>query len=463
MVQAMYRAVSDNLAAWLADPARKPLVLRGARQVGKTWLVRDLAARSGRDLVEVNFEQQVPMARVFSGGDARRMLGDLALALHRPIAPERALLFLDEIQAAPQALGSLRWFAEQMPELPVVAAGSLIEFAFSDEALRIPVGRVTYRHVEPMGFAEFLRAHAQDELLARLGAWRPGEAIGETAHDAASTWYERFAMVGGLPGVVADDVARGEPHRCRRLQADLLMAYRDDFQRYVGRMDPAILDRVLLAVAELLGDKFVHARVGEGVKQQQVVRALELLARARVVTIVSHSTARGLPLGGSVHARNRKVVLLDVGLAHALLGTPANTTFPRWPHLADAVRGRLTAQLAGQQLRALAPGDGYEPSLHYWQRSEGRPGEIDYVLQVAQRIVPVELKSGAAGAMKSLHQFVHERELRLALRCDANPPSLQDLDVKTTLGDAVRYRILNLPGYLLWRAEQLLTAILSTA
>jgi predicted AAA+ superfamily ATPase len=263
-------------------------------------------------------------------------------------------------------------------------------------------------------------------------------------------------MVGGMPAVVAADVEHRDPQRCRRLQSDLIIAYRDDFARYVGRMDKAILDRVLLAVAEQLGDKFVHARVGDGVKQQQSTRALELLAQARLLTLVPHSTANGLPLGGSVHARNRKILLLDVGLAHALLATPAGAAFPRWQQLADAVRGRLSAQLAGQQLRVLAPEAGDEPSLHYWQRSGGRPGEIDYLVQTGQRIVPVELKSGASGAMKSLHQFVYERGVKLALRCDTNPPSVQDLEVKTTLGDPVRYRILNLPGYLLWRAAELI-------
>jgi len=318
------------------------------------------------------------------------------------------------------------------------------------------VGRITYRHVEPMSFPEFLQAHGQGSLRERLLSWRPGEELGATVHETAGTWYERYAMVGGMPAIVASDVEHGDPRRCRDLQADLLASFRDDFARYVGRMDPSLLDRVLLAVAAQLGDKFVHARVGEGVKQHQAARALELLAQARVLTAVPHSTARGLPLGGSVNARNKKVLLLDAGLAHALLGTPANSSFPRWQQLADVVRGRLCAQLAGQQLRVRPPGSGREPELHYWQRSDGRAGEIDFLLQVGQRVVPVELKSGAAGAMKSLHQFVHERGLRLALRSDANPPSVQDLAVKTTQGDAVRYRILNLPGYLLWRAADLL-------
>ncbi len=455
----MKRQLTANLVQWLGDSARLPMVLRGARQVGKTWLVRDLATASGRELIEVNFERDPRLAPAFAPGTARQLLGNLELALGRPIAADKSLLFLDEIQAAPAAFASLRWFAEEMPMLPVMAAGSLLEFVLGDDAMRMPVGRVTYRHVEPMSFEEFLTAHGQNALLEQLAAWRPGARLGEAAHDAGSRWHERFAMVGGMPAVVAADVEHHDAQRCRQLQRDLMTAYRDDFQRYAGRMDTVILDHVLLAVADQLGEKFVHARVGDGVKQHHSVRSIDLLAKARVVTVAPHSTANAIPLGGHLHLRNKKAILLDVGLAHALLATPAARTFPRLEQLAPPARARLSAQLAGQQLRCLDPGSGIEPVLHYWQRGGGRAGEIDFLLQTGQRIVPVELKAGAAGAMKSLHVFMHERGLGLALRIDTNPPSLQDLAVKTTAGDPVSYRILNLPGYLVWRAAELLDGI----
>lgn len=458
----MRRRLTAALLDWFDDPQRRPMVLRGARQVGKTWLVRDLASQRNRDLVEANFEREPRLQQAFTSNDPRRMVADLGLALQRDITADRSLLFLDEVQAAPTVLNSLRWFAEEMPELPVVAAGSLLEFALSDEAVRVPVGRITYRHVEPMDFAEFLLAHGQDRLLDRLRGWQTGGTIASLVHETAATWYERFAMVGGMPAVVAADVESADAARCRRLQADLITAYRDDFARYVGRMEPAILDRVLLAVADQLGSKFVHARVGEGVKQHQARNALELLSQARLVTQVAHATGTAPPLGGSLHARNRKVILLDVGLAHALLATPAGTATPRWDQLADAMRGKLSAQLAGQQLRALDPAEGGAPALYYWQRGGGRAGEIDFLIQVGHLVVPVELKSGTAGSMKSLHLFVHERGLRLALRIDANPPSLQELDVKTTLGQSARYRILNLPGYLLFRCADLLATVSGT-
>lgn len=451
----MKRAASDELSAWLESDGRKPLIIRGARQVGKTWLVRNLARTSGLDLVELNFEQNPLAARWFSSNEPDQILGELSLALGRDVVPGKSLLFLDEIQAGRDVLGSLRWFAEQLPGLAVVAAGSLLDFALADEAARVPVGRVSYLHLEPMGFPEFLEAHGQDRLLEVLSSWSPGDTLSAAAHEMASSWFERFVMVGGMPAVVAADVERNDPRECRRLQGNLITTFRDDFARYAGRMDALILDYVLLAIASMLGRKFVATRVGEGVKQHQASRALDLLCQARLCHRVLHTAANGIPLGGEVNPRLRKVLLLDVGLAHGLLGTPAGSTFPRWTSLAPQLRGQLAEQVAGQQLRLVQSRPGHEPSLHYWQREGGRAGEIDFVLQCDTRIVPVELKAGAAGAMKSLHQFMLDKRLSVAVRLDANPPSVQPMDLATTLGQQVRYTLLNLPHHLAWRLGEL--------
>jgi hypothetical protein len=458
-VPPMRRALAAVLDTWLAQHARQPLVLRGARQVGKTWLVRDLGCRSQRDLVELNFERDPGLRRHFSSNDPKQITAELSLALNRDITAPKSLLFLDEIQAAPEVIGKLRWFAEELPELPVVAAGSLLEFALADPTFSVPVGRIGYRQVGPMGFSEYLAAHGENRLLEHLAAFRPGETLSPAAHQRALGWFHRYAMVGGMPRVVAEDATSDDPRSCRQLQRELIATYRDDFSRYSGRLDRDILDRVLLAVARSIGHKFVYARVDQGVKQHQAKRALELLAAARLCDVVRHSAAHGLPLGGEVKDNFRKVILVDVGLLHALLGTPAAGAFPRWDSLSPAVRGQIADQLTGQQLRLLGEGVGSGRELYYWQREGGRPGEIDYLLQVEGRIIPVELKSGTAGAMKSLHQFMFDRRLAVAVRVDQNPPSWLSVSVKTTQGDPVEYRLLSLPFYLVWRLPELLTSL----
>jgi hypothetical protein len=303
-----------------------------------------------------------------------------------------------------------------------------------------------------------LQAHGQERLLAAISAWRPAKELSPAAHEQATIWFERYAMVGGMPAVVAAEVDGREPQALRDLQKDLVATFRADFARYSGRMDRDILDSVLRAAAASLGRKFVHARVGEGVKQHQAKRALDLLAMARLVHVVRHTSANGLPLGAEVKETFRKAVLADVGLVHALVGTPAAQAFPAWESLAPALRGQLVDQLAAQELRLLDDGAGDGPELFYWQREGGRPGEIDYVAQIEGRVVPIELKAGAAGAMKSLHQFLFEKGLDLAVRCDANPPSVQDVSVKTTQGHPVRYRLVSLPLYLLWNLREVLAS-----
>lgn len=452
----MERATARSLDRWLAEKGRKPLVLRGARQVGKTWLVRDLAARSKLELVEVNFEREPRLARVFEGTDPEAVLGDLSLALGREIDLRRSLLFLDEIQAAGPVLARLRWFAEELPRLPVVAAGSLLDFTFADHAFSMPVGRVSFLHVEPMGFDEYLRAHGQARLANTLSesSWR--RALSPTAHERALGWFRRYAMVGGMPGVVFADASGASPRAVRELQRDLVAAYRADFAKYAGRMDRGVIDSVLYAVARSLGRKFVYANVGDGVKQHQAKRAFELLAQARLTHIVRYSAANGLPLGGETKDTFRKAVLVDVSVFHALAGTPAGERFPAWTDLAPEVRVQLTDQLAGQALRLGGDSSGDGPELFYWQREGGRPGEIDYLIQAGARILPIELKAGASGAMKSLHQFMFDKRLRRALRLDENSASRVDLDVKTTQGDRVKYELVGLPIYLAWRARELI-------
>ena len=446
----MFRSAMQDLDGWLARRERQPLIVRGARQVGKTWLVRNLASRHGLDLVECNFERSPGLARCFESRDPRTVLGELSLALGRRVERAGTLLFLDEIQAAGDVLAGLRWFAEEMPDLPVVAAGSLLEFTLGDHRFSMPVGRVSYLHLEPLTFSEFLLAHGQESLHEVLLAWSPGTPVGDVAHDMAGRWFARYAMVGGMPAVVRADVESDDPLEVRRRQHDLVATYRDDFGKYAGRNDPQVLDAVLLSVAKQLGSKFVYSHVAEGMRHASARTALELLTRARVCHLVQHTAANGIPLGGEIKPRNRKVVLLDVGLAQSLLGMPASQVFPDVADLAPALRGALIEQLVGQQLRTTFP-SWEEPRLYYWQRGAGRPGEVDFVVQVDARVVPVEAKAGAAGAMKSLHQFMYDKHLDVAVRCDTNPPSLQDVNVRTTKGDAVRYQLISLPHYLVWR------------
>ncbi len=443
----MERDLETWLRQWLEGKG-KPLILRGARQVGKTWAVRRLAEACGRDLIELNLERTPQLQSLFAQNNPQQTLGLLEIHLGRPVLPKTSLLFLDEIQAVPSLLAKLRWFAEDLPQLPVVAAGSLLEFALADHAYSMPVGRISFRHVQPMTFPEYLSAHGQGRLLSHLSDHSPNDTLPEVVHQSASVWFHRFCMVGGMPAVVNLDVSTGIARQCRDAQRDLIAAYRADFPKYKGRIEQSALDQVLARVAASLGKKFNYT--DPSLANPTSKRSLELLQAARLCTVIKHSAANGLPLAAEEKDRSRKVILLDVGMFHALIGTPAERIFPE-PHiLSPEARAAMSEQMLGQQLLAAGEQTGDGPTLHYWHREGGRPGEIDYVLQIEGIVVPVELKAGASGAMKSLHQFMFDKQLQIAVRVDSNPPTVQTIDLKTSQGNAVNYQLLSVPHYLAW-------------
>jgi uncharacterized protein len=260
--------------------------------------------------------------------------------------------------------------------------------------------------------------------------------------------------VGGMPEVVALDVEGRSPAHCRAAQRDLVATYRNDFAKYKGRMSQETLDATLMGAAQMVGQKFVYANV-EDVGSMQAKHALSLLTTARLCHEVIHSHAQGVPLAGDTKRAMRKVIFLDVGILHALIGTPALSAFPGLESLAPRTRGQLTEQIVGQALRLLMHQDADGPCLNYWQREGGRAGEIDYLFEDAGSIVPLELKAGSSGSMKSLHQFMADRGLPLAVRIDRNPPSFMNVDVRTTQGDESRYGLLSIPFYLLHRLPEL--------
>lgn len=409
--------------------------------------------------MELNFEHDPTWADCFVDNSPQRILERIGLRLGHGLKPASALLFLDEVQAFGAGLAKLRWFAEQLPELPVVAAGSLLEFALRDHDYSMPVGRVGFYNLSPLGFDEYLLAHGQDLLLERLSEWAPGAIPDPVVHQQGAVWMERFAMTGGMPSISVLDVEGSASESIRAAQRQLVATYRADFAKYSGRMETGILDKVLHAVAHQLGQKFVFTKVAADTRHQQVKAALELLAKARICQVVTFSAGNGIPLAAEAREKFRKVGLLDVGVLHALVDTPARPAFPRMGELVPALRAQTSEQLTIQQLRNLGPRDGDPPDLFYWQREGGRPGEIDHLVQMHGRIVPLELKSGSAGSMKSLHQFVFDKRLDLAVRVDANPPSSMTVDVKTTQGDAVRYRLLSIPQHLLFNLEAILAGM----
>ena len=442
----MKRFALEHFSQWLRSPRRKPMILRGARQVGKTWIVRELARTSGRRLVELNFERDPAPGEWFKQTDPAEIMRLVSARFGVSADPDRSILFLDEIQAAPWVVPCLRWFFESMPELPVIAAGSLLEFVLDDHDFSMPVGRVTYFRLEPMTFLEFAEAAGFSILADEI---RKGFRLGTMdaeLHRKATELFRDFCLVGGMPEAVATHVSGEGLEAVQTVQADILASYRDDFNKYRARVPVGALEAVFRSVPAQLGGRFMFSRADPGAKSATLSAAFRKLEQARVVSSVRCTPATGLPLGAGARDNIFKAVFLDVGLVQSFLGL-GPLDYENQARVMWAGRGALAEQAVGQLLR-YASSRNVDESLFFWRQVGSGNAEIDYLVQRGASIVPVEVKAGASGAMKSLHYFMFKRQLGSAVRIDANPPSFQRVKTHTTQSDAVEYDLWSYPFYM---------------
>lgn len=451
----MDRAILKDIKNWFKGEDRKPLVIRGARQVGKTWVVREFARRTGRELIEINFERHPEYADFFKKTSPTEVLASIERQTGLQCREDNSLLFLDEIQKAPQAFANLRWFYEEKPHLPIVATGSLLDFVLSAHEFSMPVGRISYLFMEPMSFKEFLIAHQENIAVSFIESFAPTQKIEDPFHRKLTNYFKDYLIVGGLPAAVQSWTHSCSPVAVSEIHQNLLNTYSDDFNKYSGRIPTDRLRKVFRFIPRTLGQKFKYSKVDREERSGAIKQALDMLCLARVCHKVTCSHGRGIPLSADEDEKIFKVILLDTGLALAGLGV-----IPRGDEeIAQMIRvneGGISEQVVGQILRTIGPGY-VDPVLHYYVREQkGSEAELDYLLQTGTEIVPVEVKSGATGQLKSLHQFMAERKLSLAVRLNTDKSSLTDLDVKTVKGERARYKLISLPFYMISEIPRLL-------
>lgn len=389
------RLIEQTLLDWKQAPRRKPLLLRGARQVGKTWSVNRFGREQFDDFVNVDLERDRHLHRIFAGSlETRGLLSDLELVAGRRIKPGRTLVFLDEIQTCPRAVMALRYFYEELPELHVVAAGSLLEFGLGEIAF--PVGRVQSAELHPLCFLEFLWALGQERASALIQ--EPPGPVSATSHSLLLDHVRDYCFVGGMPESVAAFSKEGSVQASFEIQRELINDYRQDFGKYAPRADPGGLDAVLRGAARRVGHQIKYTHLAEGPSVPTLKRSFDTLCKARVISRVRATSPAGLPLAASASAKRFKALLVDVGLWQALSGVRASDAYAE-ADLLGIHRGAMAEHFVGQELR-IAQGE----ALFYWARSaRGSSAEVDYLAVVGDRVVPIEVKSGAAGRLRSLH------------------------------------------------------------
>ncbi|MBC8443337.1 ATP-binding protein [PVC group bacterium] len=450
----MHRAVIEYLVAWKDNPRRKPLVLRGARQVGKSYLARAFARSHFRNLVEINFEENSDLGRLFDGRSPDQIVPRLELHSGAKIVPGETLLFLDEVQAAPQVFASLRYFHEHLSSLHVMAAGSLLEFVLEDHDFSMPVGRIEYLHLGPMTFEEFLVALGRSQLADFLQTYAVGDEMPVPIHEQLLGLLREFMVIGGMPEAIQAYVETKSFIECDKVKQSVLSTYADDFSKYGSRVNTPRVQRVFQRLPHLVGSKFKHTQVDRDQQAREIGKALHLLCLARIAYKIHHSSCNGVPLGAEIDERKFKALFLDVGMLCRSCGLSLSE-LEDTDDLTLVNSGAVCEQFAGQHL-LYSRQFFEEPELHYWSREKRQSSaEVDFVVSVGTKIIPIEIKAGKTGRLKSLHMFLRERARSFGVRLNTDVPSLLDTEAALPSGEVLPYRLLSLPLYLVGQTRRL--------
>jgi predicted AAA+ superfamily ATPase len=410
------RKIDADLLAWSKAWNRKVLLLRGARQVGKTEAVRQLS-KNFEHYLEINLDLQDEARSVFENAsslDPQPIVEQLALQYNVPIIAGKTLLFIDEIQASIRAISTLRYFYEKMPELHVVAAGSLLEFAL-EEIPSFGVGRITSMFMYPFSFEEFMIALGNKMQVDAYRKANPEKPLNELIHNTIVNHLKRFLIVGGMPEAVVTYVTTKDLLQTQTVINSLIVSLKNDFAKYRKRVPLTRLNEVFESVARQAEGKFVYEKAAMQASNAQVKQALQMLVMAGLVIPVTHTAANGIPLGAEKNSKFQRMFLLDTGILQQVLGLDMAQIFVT-DDFKIVNRGAIAEIFVGLEL--LKNSNCYNPnSLYYWQRGKKEgDAQIDFLLQKSETIIPIEVKAGTQGAMQSLRLFMKEKNIERGVR-----------------------------------------------
>jgi uncharacterized protein len=408
------RNVDFDLEQWSLLAKRKPLLLRGARQVGKSSCVRHLGKKFNH-FVEINFDEKPELSLIFENSlDPVSICEQLSIATQTPIIEGKTLLFLDEIQTSVAAISSLRYFYEKMPQLHVIAAGSLLEFVLA-EIPSFGVGRVRSVFMYPICFYEFLKANGESQLLELLKKSDSEKPLATIFHEKLKTYLKKFLIVGGMPEAVNAYLTDGNMLEVQRVLDDLIISLEVDFVKYKKQIAVATIREVFNAVVGQMGQKFSYTYPNATLNNGQVKQVLELLKMAGLIHDVTHTAANGIPLGAKINIKMRKYLLLDTGIFQRILGLDIASLLIE-DNFKVINKGHIAELFVGLEL--LKNESSYNrKSLYYWQReAKNSQAEVDFVIQKQVQILPIEVKSGTKGTMQSMYLFLKEKNINQGLR-----------------------------------------------
>lgn len=418
----MKRFITSTLYEWKNTTSRLPLLLRGARQVGKSYLVEHFAQEAfGQNYVIVNFEQRPELKSCFSTLEPQKIIAELEILTKKTIDIKTTLLFFDEVQECPSAIMALRYFKEQMPGGYVIAAGSLLEFALEQKDFRMPVGRVQFLYVKPLSFKEYLW-NTNEKLCTYISNTTPLDKISDTVHYELLKQVYEYSVLGGMPAVIDTYFSTGSFKKAQEMQTVLLTTYQNDFAKYAKGGAYNYVQLIYEKAPGLIAQQFKYAHVTRDLQSRELKLGLEKLVKAGIIHKVYVTAANGLPFNALINEKKFKLLFVDVGLVKRATALDAELLLKKDLFLVN--RGNLAEQFAGQEL--LAYQDCHmPPELFFWARDKKNANaEVDYVIHVNGSIIPIEVKAGSTGRLKSLQIFMREKNSKLGVKISSANLSL---------------------------------------
>lgn len=412
----MDRSAYRELVAWKTSAVRKPLLVQGARQVGKTWLIKEFARREYRDCAYCNFEETPRLASLFEGDLAPdKILESLSAFLGKHIQPQTDLLFFDEIQVCPKALTSLKYFCEQAPQVQLAAAGSLLGVSVGKTS-NFPVGKVNFLNLYPLSFFEFLKALGEDVALELLMKKTSFDPIAGLLHEKLTGLLRLFLYLGGMPEVVQRYLETKDFTAARAVQKEILKAYQSDFSKHTTATQAVRVSEIWRSIPSHLArenKKFKYSEVKKNGRASQFESAVEWLRSAGLMYTAINVTAARLPLAGYEDSVRFKAYVLDCGLLGAMLDVPSRMIVPG-DELFSEYYGAFVENMVATELARKNEG-----RLHYWL-SEG-VAEVDFIVTHQDTILPLEVKSGLNRNIKSLRVYAQKfKPARIYRTCPRN-------------------------------------------
>jgi predicted AAA+ superfamily ATPase len=431
------RNLEKQLETWKKSPRRKPLIIRGARQVGKTTLIKEFS-KSYKYSILLNLEKSSDATPFLKHSEVKLIIESLFLSRNISISSRaETLLFIDEIQESPKAIQMLRYFYEEFPDLHVIAAGSLLEFAMK-EVKSFPVGRVEFLYLHPLNFIEYLDAIGHHRALDQIDRI-PSESF---AHNVLLDLFNQYAIIGGMPEVISSFLEMQSMTDLPGIYQSIWSTYRNDVEKYAGNDTERKVIRHIMSTAHLhIDQRIKFQNFGQSnYRSREVGEAMRNLDAAKVIQLIYPTTDVDIPVKSDLR-KSPRLQFLDTGLVNYELGIQPEML--SYTDLSNSYKGAIIPHLITQELISLNTRDDKKPN--FWIREKKQSSaEVDLVFTYRDMIIPIEIKSGKDGSLKSLHQFIEHSSHPFAIRMYAGEFNV--LETKTPAGTP--YFLMNLPYYL---------------